>query len=98
MSPASDSSARREEADMTPITFNRYNPGAEDKTVIIERITHWELIRYNGYRGTRIFLDTGVEVHTREEPHEVEAMIKKAFASLDTSTSEQPLRGPKCPG
>lgn len=83
---------------MTPIKFTRYNPGAEDKTVIAERVTYWEKVRYNGYCGTRIHLDNGVEVHVREEPHEVEAMIKKAFASLHTSASEQPLRGPKYPG
>ncbi|OKO98421.1 hypothetical protein [Xenorhabdus eapokensis] len=33
-------------------------------TVVLERITHFQPIDYNGNSGTAIFLDTGVEVRT----------------------------------
>lgn len=65
---------------MTPITFKRYSPGAADKTIIAERVTHWEQIDYNGNYGTRIYLDTGVEIHVGEWPHDVEKRLKEALA------------------
>ncbi len=64
---------------MTPITFKRYNPGAQDKTIVVERITHWEMIDYNGNYGTRIYLDTGVEIHVGEWPQDVEKKINAAL-------------------
>lgn len=66
---------------MTPVKFNRYNPGAADKIVIVERILYWEQIDYNGNYGTKIYLDTGLEIHVGEWPTEVENKIKTALAS-----------------
>ena len=65
---------------MTPIKFAGYGVGAEDKTIIAERVTHWAQISYNGNYGTRIYLDTGNEVYVGEWPHEVEKKIKAASA------------------
>jgi hypothetical protein len=63
---------------VTPITFKRYNPGAEDKTIIAERILYWEQISYNGNYGTCIILDNGKEIHVGEWPTDVEKKIKAA--------------------
>ena len=62
------------------VTFKRYSPGAEDKTIVAARITHWEQIDYNGNYGTRIHLDTGKEVHVGDWPHEVEKKVRAALA------------------
>lgn len=66
---------------MTPITFKRYNPGGSDPTVIVERITHWEQIDYNGNYGTRIYLDTGKELNVGEWPRDVENKLKAALTT-----------------
>ena len=68
---------------MTPVTFKRYNPGSVDPTVIVERITHWYLVDYNGNYGTVIVLDTGKEVTVSGFPQDVE---KKIMAALKGET------------
>lgn len=62
---------------MTPHEFVGYGAGATNVTVIIERITHWWLIDYNGNYGTAIALDTGKEVRVGHFPSDVEAIVKR---------------------
>ena len=65
---------------MTFIELSPYSPGGTSKTIVVERITHWARLDYNGNPGTRIYLDTGAEVTTDELPHKVEEKINKALA------------------
>lgn len=65
---------------MTPIRFNRYNPGGSDCTVIAERITHWYPVDYNGNHGTVIVLDTGKEVTVGHWSTDVEKMVMGAMS------------------
>ncbi|PHM63549.1 hypothetical protein [Xenorhabdus ishibashii] len=44
-------------------------------TVVLERITHFHSIDYNGNRGTAIFLDTGGEVRTSMRSWDVEKLL-----------------------
>ncbi|OKO98779.1 hypothetical protein [Xenorhabdus thuongxuanensis] len=44
-------------------------------TVVLERITHFQPIDYNGNNGTAIFLDTGVEVCTSMCSWDVEKLL-----------------------
>lgn len=60
---------------MTPITFNGYGIGAGNQTIIMERITNWFLIDFNGNRGTEIILDTGKSVRVGVYPSDVENAI-----------------------
>ena len=64
---------------MTPVTFTRYNPGAVDPTVDVERITHWYLVDYNGNYGTVLVLDTGKELTVGGLPQDIEKKIMEAL-------------------
>lgn len=66
---------------MTPHTFRGYGVNANDVTVILERITHWHLVDYNGRPGTRIELDTGKSVTVECFPYQVEQIVKAARTS-----------------
>ncbi|MDX7989495.1 hypothetical protein FE392_19785 [Xenorhabdus sp. 12] len=44
-------------------------------TVVLERITHFHSIDYNGNSGTVIFLDTGAEVRTSMCGWEVKKLL-----------------------
>ena len=68
---------------MSAVFFNRYNPGAEDKYVMVDRIVHWERIDYNGVYGTKLFLDTGKELHVGEWPEDVAKKIASAKATKE---------------
>lgn len=61
---------------MTPHTFEGYGVGATRVTVILERITHWWPIDYNGNIGTEIQLDTGKAVRVREYHGQVEKIVR----------------------
>ncbi|PHM60664.1 hypothetical protein Xsto_03775 [Xenorhabdus stockiae] len=47
-------------------------------TVVLERITHFQPIDYNGNSGTAIFLDTGVEVCTSMCSRDVGKLLTEA--------------------
>ncbi|KLU14805.1 MULTISPECIES: hypothetical protein [Xenorhabdus] len=47
-------------------------------TVVLERITHFQPIDYNGNSGTAIFLDTGVEVYTSMSSWDVRKLLNDA--------------------
>lgn len=68
---------------MTPVTFKCYRPGASDPTIVVERITHWYQVDYNGNYGTTIVLDTGKEITVGEWPHEVEKKVREALATTN---------------
>jgi len=61
---------------MTPHTFRGYGVNATDVTVILERITHWHLIDYNGRYGTEITLDTGKAIRVEDFPSQVEQIVR----------------------
>lgn len=61
------------------VKFKRYNPGAEDKIVVVEQITHLESIGYNGVQGTRIYLTNGTEIHVGEYPTDVQKKITEVL-------------------
>lgn len=63
---------------MTPVTFRRYGPNDPAPTVIVERITHWFAIDYNGRPGTEIWLDTGTCIKVGNYPSDVEKAVKHA--------------------
>ncbi|MDE9466871.1 hypothetical protein [Xenorhabdus bovienii] len=44
-------------------------------TVVLERITHFHPIDYNGNSGTAIFLDTGIEVRTSMRSWDVRKLL-----------------------
>lgn len=66
---------------MTLLNFNRYTPTGSDHTVVVERITHWHHIDYNGVGGTLIHLENGAQIRVGESAHEVERMVNRAMAS-----------------
>jgi hypothetical protein len=47
---------------MTPVVFRTYGVHGGPVHIIVERITHWEEVSYNGRSGTLIHLDTGESV------------------------------------
>jgi len=63
---------------MTPRTFNGYGVNAPAVTVILERITHWWSIDYNGNHGTEIQLDTGKTVRIGHYTSDVEKAVSGA--------------------
>ena len=63
---------------MTPRTFKGYGVNSSDVTVILERITHWHSIDYNGNYGTQIFLDTGKSLCVGEYHSTVEKAVRSA--------------------
>jgi hypothetical protein len=64
---------------MTPHEFRGYGVNSGNVTVILERITHWWLIDYNGNHGTEIELDTGKSVRVGCYPAEVENTVRDAL-------------------
>lgn len=65
---------------MTPHRFQGYGVNGDDVTVILERITHWSHISYNGNVGTEIYLDTGKTIRVRAYAGQVDEIVRKAFA------------------
>jgi hypothetical protein len=63
---------------MTPWTFRGYGVNSTDVTVILERITHWFAIDYNGRPGTEIELDTGKAVRVGHYTSDVEKAVRSA--------------------
>lgn len=63
---------------MTPHEFVGYGVGSPPVTVVLERITHWWLIDYNGNWGTEIALDTGKSIRVRHYPGDVEKAVRAA--------------------
>lgn len=63
---------------MTPHEFPGYGVNSQYVTIILERITHWWLIDYNGNCGTEIQLDTGKSVRVTLYPREVERIVRNA--------------------
>jgi hypothetical protein len=70
---------------MSMVTFRGYGPGSREITVMVERITHWCLIDYNGNYGTRIVLDTNKELNVGEWPDDVEKRVLAALAAKASS-------------
>lgn len=66
---------------MTPITLPSYGPGSPPKTVIAERITHWEPISFAGESGVRIYMDGGVILLVAGSPQDIEHAIRRAGAN-----------------
>lgn len=62
---------------MTPHRFPGYGL-ADGVTIILERITHWWPIDYNGNCGTEIALDTGKSVRVGVYPSDVEKVVRDA--------------------
>lgn len=65
---------------MSILTFRGYGVGAHDVSIIAARVTHWEMIDYNGHIGTLIYLDTGAEIKVAPSPWDVEKRIRAALA------------------
>jgi hypothetical protein len=63
---------------MTPKTFKGYGVNSPPVTVILERITVYYPVEYNGRHGTCIELDNGKEVTVDEWPE----TITKAIADM----------------
>ena len=61
------------------LRFKAYGVHGGDVSILSNRITHWERIDYNGNVGTRIYLDTGVEVLVSDYPTEVEKKVNAAL-------------------
>jgi hypothetical protein len=61
--------------DMTPKTFKGYGVNSADVTVILERITHYYPVEYNGKHGTCIVLETDKEVMVDEWPETITQAI-----------------------
>lgn len=64
---------------MTPVTFKRPNPYAEDKTIIIEKILYWERTG----EGSRIVFEDKTSIMVGNYPHEIESMIQRAKNGKD---------------
>lgn len=60
---------------MTPHTFRGYGVNSTHVTIILERITHWWPIDYNGATGTEIQLDTGKSVRVGHYDTDVEKIV-----------------------
>jgi hypothetical protein len=65
-------------AEMTPFTFKGYGVNASDVTVVLEHITHWWPIDYNGLSGTELVLDTGKSLRVGHYTSDVEKAVKAA--------------------
>lgn len=68
---------------MTPKTFHGYGVNSASVTVILERITHWWAIDYNGNPGTEIELDTGKSVRIGHYTSDVEKAVRAVNGSGD---------------
>ncbi|XWR69554.1 hypothetical protein AHYW_002636 [Providencia manganoxydans] len=57
--------------------FPPYGPGYNSGvTVVIDRITHFESISFNGIRGTEIHLDTGTAIRTGLNSCDVKKVVE----------------------
>jgi hypothetical protein len=63
---------------MTPHEFVGYGTGSPNTTIIVERITHWWPINFNGKPGTEIALDTGTSIRVGHYASDVERVVKAA--------------------
>ena len=63
---------------MTPYEFRGYGVNATHVTIILERITHWWPIDYNGNHGTEIELDTGKSVRVGHYDSAVGEIVRRA--------------------
>ncbi len=61
------------------ITFRGYGVGAGEIFIIVDRITHFESVQYNGISGVRIELDTGKTVTVDSYCHDVKKQIELAL-------------------
>lgn len=66
---------------MTILTFRGYGVQACEVTIVLERVTHWESINYNGVSGVRLYLDTGKEVSIDGYTFEFEKRYSAAMAA-----------------
>lgn len=65
---------------MTIVNFTPYQSHSGNIVcVIVERITHFYDINYNGNIGTCIVLDTGKEIKVEHSRCDVECVIRKAL-------------------
>lgn len=62
------------------LTFNRYGGFGRTVSVMVDRITHFYPIDYNGNYGTTIVLDTGKEVSVEAWSSDVEKAVRAAKA------------------
>jgi hypothetical protein len=63
---------------MAVISFQSYGYSPEPVRVMVERITHFYGVDYNGRSGTTIVLDTGKEVTVGEYSSDVQRKIEEA--------------------
>ncbi len=63
---------------MRTATFKGYGVNAPDVTVILDRVTHFYRVEYNGRSGTCIVLDTGKEITVDEYPGSVQMVLLQA--------------------
>lgn len=62
---------------MKTFNFSPYGPGYNSSTVVVlNRITHFESISFNGIRGTEIHLDTGVTIRTGMNSCDVQKIVE----------------------
>ncbi|EQB4330078.1 hypothetical protein ACYJ2D_000027 [Providencia stuartii] len=62
---------------MKTYSFSPYGHGYNLSTVVVlERITHFEGISFNGIRGTEIHLDTGVTIRTGMNSCDVQKIVE----------------------
>jgi uncharacterized protein YegP (UPF0339 family) len=57
-------------------TFKGYGVQSPDITIVLERVTYWYAIDYNGNYGTELHLDNGESIRIGEYHHTVEEAIK----------------------
>lgn len=75
---------------MTPHCFRGYGVGADDVTIVLERITHWHHISYNGNIGTEIHLDTGKTIRVGAYHSEVDKAIRSAITAVEQKAGVRP--------
>lgn len=63
---------------MAVMSFQSYGYSAEPVRVMVERITHFYGVDYNGRSGTTLVLDTGKEVIVGEYASDVQRKIEEA--------------------
>ncbi len=63
---------------MNITTFKGYGVNARDVTVVLDRVTHFYSIEYNGNHGTCIVLDTNKEVLVEDWPSSVKMVLDQA--------------------
>lgn len=62
---------------MKTYSFSPYGPSYNSSTVVVlERITHFEGISFNGICGTEIHLDTGVTIRTGMNLCDVQKIVE----------------------